>query len=122
MKRDMERIRTLLEQIEAKQDVYVFAGDLPDSDQDGWGHLKLMEDDRLIEFSSDVVNFEGEFHQRSRGPTPNRTIRMTSRGHDFLEGTRTPERWKKVKDKILQDGLPLVVGTVLEYVIARAGD
>ena len=55
MKRDMDRVRTLLEQIEAKPDPYVYAGDLPDTDEDVWGHLKLMEDDRLIEFSSDVV-------------------------------------------------------------------
>jgi len=122
MKRDMDRIRNLLEQIEANQDPYVYAGDLTPSGEDVWGHLKLMEDDNLIEFSSDVVKSQGGLRQRDRGPTLNRTIRMTSRGHDFLDGTRTSEGWAKVKDRILQDGLPIVVGTVLEYIVSRAGD
>lgn len=111
MKRDMDTVRTLLQEIEAKDDPYVYAGALGDGLDGVWGHLKLMEDDRLVEFSSASVDVNGK-----QMTTLNRSIRMTSRGHDFLEGTRTPARWKGVKDTLTKSGIALTVEAILYYI------
>ena len=116
MKRDMDLIRQLLSELERDEAVRIPVVALTaDEENVKWGHLKLMEDDGLIEFyvPTGKVHRRGYESKLRLGPT---TVRMTSRGHAFLDGTRAPDRWESVKGSLKKAGITLTVEAILWYI------
>lgn len=84
MRRDEDYSRSLLQELEADHDWIVMSGihlNSSDEDRTRYYHLRLLADAGFLEESG---KHGGVF-------------RITNAGHDFLEITRTPERWSAIK-------------------------
>ena len=112
MKRNMELIRSIAIELEdAPPRVSRWYPQGLDADKDTVReHLELMRDDGLID-----VRIESAMRNRWWI----NSIRLTSRGHDFLEGVRTQSRWQSAKDWILEKGLPFTIQVVLQWAASR---
>ena len=90
MKRDMDLVRQILQEIERRDP----ESSNPGVDVEGrsknevYDHLLIMQDRGLVE---DV----------RRTSTSALCIRMTWEGHELLEQTRDPDLWEEVKDTAL---------------------
>lgn len=84
MKRDDDRLRTLMFEIEAHEDpLYVFflSFDSGRSERETYYHLRLLCDAGFLEETGETG---GEF-------------RMTNQGHDFLASVRDDTVWRKTR-------------------------
>ena len=120
----MNLIRELLAEIEEREEAKVPLPDLSAGDKNStWAHLKLMEDDGLVElYERPMVTVPFARGHKQRFPTGPPTARMTSLGYDFLEGTRTRERWSKIKDALGRAGVALTVEAILLYIRKHVGE
>lgn len=86
MKRDVDLCRRILLDVEKRDDgsgVYVD----PISTHDGGYHIAILKDARYL---AGIVY-----------PTHECEVRLTNKGHDFLELARDDERWSEAKAKVL---------------------
>lgn len=112
MKRDMDLIRSIALELEkAPPRVSRWYPQGLDADRATLReHLDLMRDDGLIDVRIETA---------LRKPWWISSIRLTNRGHDFLEGVRTQSRWQSAKDWFLEKGLPFTIQAVLSWAASR---
>jgi hypothetical protein len=109
MKRDMELIRLLLQEIE---------GEEPKPDLSGYSdaaklyHLDLMEEEGLV---------RGTILRDGGRACVANIDRLTNAGHDFLEASRSDTIWRKFKEKLLDvgGGVSMPVATELLKKLVR---
>jgi hypothetical protein len=104
MKRDMDLIRLLLQDIE---------GEEPNPDLSGYSnpqvfyHLELMQDAQLI-----VVGFLRGAKGEITGVLPG--LRLTNLGHDFLDASRSETVWAKFRQAVVRVGGSISVPVAIE--------
>ena len=110
MRRDMDLVREILQQIEAWPDAYGWIEfDLPDcSPEEVSHHVEIMAKFGLIE-ALDVSTKSG----------PNwKATKLTWNGHEFLEAARDDTIWQKAKSRMIErvGGMPfdLMLALLLE--------
>ena len=106
MKRDMDIIRQLLLEAEARN------APLNTGDPITAYHVSLLKDADYVE----AIIREG-----SNGmPTGAIIHRITWQGHDFLDAARSDTLWHKAKDKFLKPGVSWTVSLLGEWLKAEA--
>lgn len=121
LRHDIDLVRELLVELEKidahdvrRDDFYEeLREELRDDEDRVWGHLRLMEDDGLVEITW------GRIRNRVVYPT---TVRVTSKGHVFLRGTRSPANWRQAKKWIAKAGRELTTWWVLYYLERQIGE
>jgi hypothetical protein len=98
MKRDIDLIRKLLERTEQKgediqHDRLEFEGY---SESEVNGHVRLAAEQGLIE--------AGSSHGAGQPEAQWNPLRLSNRGHDFLEGAQDSTRWKKAREALTTGG------------------
>jgi hypothetical protein len=107
MKRDMDLIRQLLLVAESDGKIQFETEHTPEEIAD---HAQMLIEERWIE-GAVVRNHVGI-------PCGYHIIRLTMRGHDFLDAARSPKVWNAAKDKIQKEGIGWtlkIVYELLEY-------
>jgi len=96
MKRDMELVRSILKQVEAKDPGFSTAWEYPDHTQDEFfEHVKLLNDAELLE--AEIVPID-------RGTVYANPKRLTWQGHEFLDAIKSDTVWKNVKEAVKEKG------------------
>jgi hypothetical protein len=104
MKRDMDLIRLLLQDIEGEEPKPDLSGC---SDRQVFYHLELMQDAGLI-----VVGFLRGGSGEIVGVEPG--LRLTNLGHDFLEASRSETLWAKFRQAVVKVGGSVSVPVAIE--------
>lgn len=104
MKRDMDLIRLLLQDIESEEPKPNLSGY---SNHQCFYHLELMEDAGLI-----VVGFLRGGGGEIVGIEPG--LRLTNLGHDFLEASRSETVWAKFRQAVIKVGGSVSVPVAIE--------
>ena len=88
MERDKDYLRELMLAFEAQADHIIPVADLIvfEGDRRRAGHVKLLIDEGLLE-------------SPGRG-----VVRITARGHDFIESIRDPGIWARTKEAVAETG------------------
>ena len=115
MKRDIDLIRLLLQDIE---------GEEPKPDLSGYSnrqvfyHLELMQDAGLI-----VVDFLRDGAGEIAGVAPG--LRLANSGHDFLDASRSETVWAKFRQAVVKVGgsvsVPVAIELLKKLVHAELG-
>ncbi len=98
MKRDLDLIRTLLLEIEEKDDEsgeIISLADEFNLDEKLVGHLRLLVEAGLVD-AEESLNQERKLNFL--------VYRVTWQGHDFLDSVRDDEIWKMTKDGAMNAG------------------
>lgn len=108
MKRDMDLVRKILFEVEAKKPFEVIHNlsiDGYDKQEIAY-HCEMMYQAGLIKYyhGEDSDNYDGVFFFQVQD--------LTWEGHDFLEAVRQDTIWNKTKKTIADKGIALTVGTV----------
>ena len=111
MKRDADLIRSIALAVEElKGGTYL--SELENVDP--WlyaGHIQMMIEANLI---------EGKTLQLLGGEPPSAVaLRLTWKGHDFLDAARSDTLWKKAKDSIISKGVPWTLDVLVEWLKAE---
>jgi hypothetical protein len=104
MKRAMDLIRLLLQDIEGEEPKPDLSGH---SNHQLFYHLELMEDAGLI-----VVRFLRSGSGEIVGVEPG--VRLTNLGHDFLEASRSETVWAKFRQAVVKVGGSVSVPVAIE--------
>ena len=104
MKRDMDLYRQILREVESwsttllPQQVKIAGYTRDQIDHHAW----LLADEGLIEGEDAPLGGAAPVHRY--WPKC-----LTSKGHDFLAAAQNETRWKRVNDRLVEQGLPLTV-------------
>ena len=120
MKRDMDLVRQILLEVEARDEEAL--GQTP-QDIEGYDlatvarHVEIMQEAGLVD--AHVMRADGV------PPYAARVFRLTWQGHDFLEATRNDTIWIKTKNFIMEKGggasFEIVKAVALKYAAAHFG-
>src|SRR5207245_11663571 len=102
MKRDMNLIRLLLMRLEGEQEVDLDAY----SENERIYHSALLIEANLVD---GVIRKDAEGY-----PSGVASIRLTWKGHDFLDAARNESVWKKATGKVRSKGLSLTFDLLKE--------
>jgi hypothetical protein len=108
MKRDLDLIRSLLLNVESDGEHAVPAGHTNEEVAD---HVQQLIEEGLVE---GVV-----VRDREGVPSGAAIVRLTSKGHDFVDATRNPSFWIKTKGYVTKN-LPGWTLSILKEVAERA--
>jgi hypothetical protein len=114
MKRDMELVRSILQQVESKPPGFSAQWDTGAHTQDEFfEHVKLLKDAGLLE--ADVTPID-------RGTVIAYPKRLTWAGHEFLDSIKNDTVWDKVKETVKEKGgaIPFEVLKALAVKVASA--
>ena len=101
MKRDMDVVRSLLQQIEATKEGYTFVRGIDAH------HAAILIDAGLI---------HGHLHRSDAHGVMSANIeRLTWSGHDFLDSMRDDTLWKKAKERVLVPGVSWTFDILKEW-------
>ena len=108
MKRDIDLIRSILLTVESDGKLSLPSGH---TDEEIADHAQQLIEEHLV---------EGVIVRNGQGiPCHATIIRITSKGHDFLDATRSPSIWMKTKGYVTKN-LPGWTLTILKEVAERA--
>jgi Hypothetical protein (DUF2513) len=108
MKRDMDLIRSILLDVESDGKLGVPHGH---TDEEIADHAQQLKEEGWV---------EAEIARNGQGiPCQATIIRLTSKGHDFVDATRNPSFWLKTKAYVTKN-LPGWTLTVVKEVAERA--
>jgi hypothetical protein len=97
MKRDMELVRFILQQIETKDPGFAASWERPDNhtDEEFYEHVKLLKDAGFL---------EADVHPTNMGTVIAIPKRLTWEGHELLAAIKNDTVWKKVKEIVKEKG------------------
>jgi hypothetical protein len=104
MKRNMELIRLLLMRSEGDEQAAKEAEHY--SVEERACHVALLKDAGFVQA---MIRTDSEGR-----PSGAVVIRLTWQGHDFLQATRDPKIWNKIKDTILKEGVSWTSSLLLQ--------
>ncbi len=105
MKRDMELIRKLLLIVESLPDEWDVGDslDLDVSSSTVRGHLEILQEAGYLDIK--ISSFVGGGYSINK-------IRLTWKGHEFLDAVRSETIWKETKEAVTKTGGGMVVSVV----------
>ena len=112
MKRDMDLIRQILVNTEARD----FAGDEPPEPY----QAQTMEEAYQIALMNDAGLVLADCTTEAGTPVSATIYRLTWAGHDFLDAARDDTIWKKAKDSILKPGISWTFSILIEWLKQEA--
>ena len=116
MKRDMDLVRSILLELEDKEEPgeWLKPEDITGYNSELVGyHIHLLDQAGLIE----VLDSRSQAH-----PMSWTALRLTWEGHEFLEASRDSSMWEKAKDMILSSGGSMTFDVLKTVLIKLATD
>ena len=112
MKRDMDLIRQILNNAEARD---FENGEPPEAYQ-----AQTIEEAYQIVLMNDAGLVQADYVSEAGTPVSATIYRLTWAGHDFLDATRDDTIWKKAKETILKPGISWTFSVLADWLKQEA--
>lgn len=116
MKRDLDLIRHILLKVEESPDFYISLSSLIEESQ---YNLNDADYNTMLLSEAGFLKLAG-FSPRKDNVHDWLIIRMTNKGHDYLDAVRSPSVWRDTKERIQEKAIGLTLEGVMSVAVAVA--